>query len=109
MSVADKPDAFSPEIALKASLKSSVELPFKYRAEISASMLGTRRMYLGRISLLKLPPSRCRTRGWQILTGPTPSHQIPFRQETVTHHAAFSRLSPPGISVHNGSAVARRP
>src|SRR5258708_34157967 len=58
MFVADKPAAFSPKIALRASVKPPVEMPFKYRAGISASMLGARRIYLGRISLLKLPPSR---------------------------------------------------
>src|SRR5258708_1428596 len=75
MLVADSPAALSPKIALRASVKSPVEIPFKYRAGISASMLGTRRIYLGRISLLKLPPSRCRTRGWRIFTGPTPVTQ----------------------------------
>jgi hypothetical protein len=42
MLVADKPAAFSPKIALRASVKSPAEIPFKYRAGISASMLATR-------------------------------------------------------------------
>jgi len=63
MFVADKPAAFSPKIATSASVKSPVETPFRYNVGMSASMLGTRRRYRGKIALRYFRPSRCRTRG----------------------------------------------
>src|ERR1700737_547317 len=50
-------------IAAKASVKSPVEIPFRYSAGINASTLGVRRIKRGKIALENRPSSRCRTRG----------------------------------------------
>src|SRR6516225_2881955 len=57
MLVADRPEAFSPRIAARASAKSPVEIPFRYSAGSNASMLGVRRINRGRIALVNRPPS----------------------------------------------------
>jgi hypothetical protein len=73
MFVADNPCACGPRIALSASPKSPVEIPCRYSAGINASTLGTRRIYGGRIRLVKASPGRwSSTRGCWTLTGPIP-------------------------------------
>src|SRR3979411_3184424 len=54
MLVDDRPEAFSPRIAAKASPKSPVEIPLRYSAGINASTLGVRRINL----LDPTPPGR---------------------------------------------------
>ena len=67
-------------------------------------MLGPRRIYFGRISLLKFP-HRDAELAVANLDWTYSSHQIPFRQMAVTHHTAFSSL---GSSPFESAALQHR-
>jgi len=79
MFVGDSPDAFSPSSPCRAGRKSPVDSPRKYRIGSTSATFGERRMYGGRMLLVK----RCRaprasrrrsfTRGASISIVPAPS------------------------------------
>ena len=69
----DRPDASSPSRAPRASLKSPVDRPRRYSTGSTSSTFGDRRMYGGRIELVKrCPDLRLSTRGACTSTVPAP-------------------------------------
>ena len=70
---AESPGASCPSRAVSASLKSPVEIPFKYSHGNSSSMVFVRRKYGGRIAEVNvIAPARSRTRGACTAMSPSP-------------------------------------
>jgi hypothetical protein len=92
MLVADRPEAFSPRIAAKASVKSPVEIPFRYSAGINASTLscsahkpGQNRT--GKSTLVTMPYPRLTN-----FNGPNSTDYLPLWQMPVAYNKPLSIL-----------------
>ena len=93
MLAGERPDTWSPRMALSASGKLEVERPLRYSAGNKTSMLGVRRAYRGRIALVNPAPSRrSSTRGCRTGTLPTPVTSWRGGLEAVTHHQTTAAL-----------------
>src|SRR5437667_5320644 len=92
MLVADRPGAFSPRIAARASLKSPVEIPLRYSAGTNASTLGCPAHKAGK-NCAGEPPSV--TMPYPRLTnfnGTNSTHYLPLWQMPIAYNQPLAIL-----------------
>ena len=92
----DRPDTSSPSSAPSASLKSPVDRPRRYSTGSTSSTFGDRRLYGGRIELVKRRPDlRSSTRGACASTVPAPV--VTWRDRAWPLRTARARPSSPAL------------